>query len=100
MTFLRTLALASVLAACAARPTMTQTQGRSYRAAFERQVASPQSHAQPPSGLDSQEAGIVAESYRKSLAPEGKETKEEPVLVITPQPKAGGPLAPSVPMGK
>jgi hypothetical protein len=90
--------LAMALAACSSRETITRMHGKSYRAAFERQVANAASKAKPPAGLDSQEAAIVAESYRGSLAPTGTEVEEEPVLIVTPpRQQRTAPLAPSVP---
>jgi hypothetical protein len=94
----RVLLVASLAALACARDRLTQTHGRSYQAAFARQTANPASKAQPPNGLDSQEAAIVAESYRRSLAPKGTPVNEEPVLVVTPQKREQqAPLAPSVP---
>jgi len=58
--------------------------------------------SEPVSGLDSQEAAIVAQTYRRSLAPKGARTDAKPQVLILQedehgrmaQPKA---LAPSVP---
>ena len=97
---IETLALvgAAALAACSTRATITPTQGRSYRAAFERQVSNPAARSKPPAGLDSQEAALVAEAYRASLVPKGAGVREEPVIVVTPQrQQKAPPLAPSVP---
>jgi hypothetical protein len=94
----RVLLAASLAALGCAREQLTKTHGRSFHAAFARQTANPASKAQPPAGLDSQEAAIIAESYRKSLAPKGTQVTEEPVLVVTPpQRQQPAQLAPSVP---
>jgi hypothetical protein len=90
--------IAAALASCSSRATITETHGRSFRAAFDRQVANRAAKSKPPAGLDSQEAAIVAESYRGSLAPKGREVQEEPILVVTPQKQQRPPpLPPSVP---
>lgn len=73
--------------------------GKSYDAAFAAQHARA---AGPPvaavTGLDSQEAKIISESYRAHLAPKGQKVQEEPLIFIAPpsreRPQA---LAPSVP---
>lgn len=90
--------IVAALAACSSRATITPTHGQAYRGAFDRQVANRAPKAKPPAGLDSQEAAIVAESYRASLVPKGAEVEESPVLVVTPQKQQRPPpLAPSVP---
>ncbi len=35
-------------------------------------------------GLDSQEAAIIADSYRTGLAPDGARVQEEPLLILAP----------------
>jgi hypothetical protein len=54
--------------------------------------------ARAAKGLDSQEAAIIADTYRTRLAPKDYKAKEEPMLLLTPPPP-GSPqkLAPSVP---
>ncbi len=97
-TVLRLAPLAIV--ACAPRATLTETHGVSSRAAFQRQVANPDAHAQPPRGLDSQESAIVAQTFREGLAPKGEGKDAPPVLLVAPQGQGNGaqrPLAPSVP---
>lgn len=83
------------------RAHLTETHGRSSRAVFAVQDASAGQarRAEIPPGLDSQEAGIIAESYRKSLAPKGTAVDEQPAVMILQEPSGPkpAPLAPSVP---
>lgn len=98
-TLLRLLPLA-LAAACAPRATLTETHGTSTRAAFQRQVANPDSRAQAPRGLDSQESGIVAHTFREGLAPKGETKEAPPVVLVAPAGQGNGAsrtLAPSVP---
>ncbi len=69
------------------------------REAFRAQRASPAPAPAPDvTGLDSQEAAIIADGYRRSLAPKGAKVEEEPVILLAPQkPVQRAPLAPSVP---
>lgn len=94
--------LLAVLSSCA-RPHLTETFGRSNRAAFAAQ-APPQAQARKATtGLDSQEASIISGSYRRSLAPKTREVKDQPILLIAPQGTGGAqaqPLPPSVPSYK
>ncbi|ABS28140.1 hypothetical protein [Anaeromyxobacter sp. Fw109-5] len=94
-----------VLAAGCAREHLTETHGKSMRESFAVQRANPDAPRRGPppkalTGLDSQEATIIAETYRKSLAPEGTAVEEPEVLLIAPpqstrqRPQA---LPPSVP---
>jgi hypothetical protein len=77
MTFTtRRLALALSLAllgggAACDRTYLTPSHGRSYRQAFAVQTVNPgrQTDATAVHGLDSQEAAIVAQTYRHNLAP-------------------------------
>jgi hypothetical protein len=63
------LALGSGLAACS-RAHLTPTHGRAYRQVFVAQDANPNRKATTSvNGLDSQEAAIIAGSYRKGLSP-------------------------------
>ena len=96
--------LAVALAAgCASRTHMTETQGRSYRAAFQQQAPTKAKISGPVSGLDSQEATIIADSYRRSLAPRAvAQQRQDQLLLIGQQPIGGAapslmPVAPSVP---
>lgn len=90
-----------ILAAGCSRATLTPSHGQSYRAIFARQQARPEASKplDPAPGLDSQEATIIADSYRTSLAPKGQKPEESPVIVLTPQGQQGSQqrLAPSVP---
>jgi type IV pilus biogenesis protein CpaD/CtpE len=92
-----------VLAAGCAREHLTETHGRSMRETFTAQQANPGApRGSAPAalnGLDSQEATIIAETYRRSLAPKGERIEEPPVLLLSPQANRGmqRPLPPSVP---
>lgn len=99
MTTRRLLALlAFAFAACGDRAHLTATHGKSYRAAFERSVANPRAKAAPPRGLDSQEAAIVSETFRRGLAPRDQDPEDVPVLLVAPPGQAGAPrLPPSIP---
>lgn len=96
-------ALAALALSCA-RQHLTPTQGQSYDAAFAAQRAPlPPASAKRGAavGLDSQEAEIIADSYRRSLAPKDEKPNEEPIIIVPP-PTQGGyqrapALAPSVP---
>ena len=73
--------------------------GKSYDAAFQAQAPPRKGGpARAATGLDSQEAAIIAETYRTSLAPKEAKPKQEPMLIVTP-PSREVPqkLAPSVP---
>jgi hypothetical protein len=49
-------------------------------------------------GLDSQEAAIISETYRTSLAPKDAKPKDEPILIVAPPSRdAPAKLMPSVP---
>ncbi len=90
-----------ILAAGCSRATLTPTHGQAYRSIFARQQTRPEASkpVDPAPGLDSQEATIIADSYRASLAPRGQTPEESPVIVLTPQGQQGSAqrLAPSVP---
>ncbi|WP_242343567.1 hypothetical protein [Anaeromyxobacter terrae] len=92
-----------VLAAGCAREHLTETHGRAMREIMTAQRANPAAPRGPApaalDGLDSQEATIIAETYRKSLAPKGERVEEPPVLLLSPQANRDRqrPLAPSVP---
>ena len=98
-----TLAAAvAALCACAGRPHLWEARGRSVEAqlALQRSPPAPGKRTGPVPGLDSQEASIIAEGYRRSLAPKGVKLEEEPMLIVAPpqqgQPRQVLPL-PSVP---
>jgi hypothetical protein len=73
--------------------------GQSYDAAFNAQrVRRERPPATVVAGLDSQEAAIISDSYRTSLAPKGQNVEEQPVLIVAPPSRERPPaLAPSVP---
>ena len=77
---------------------LTADYGRSYANAFavQRVTSERAAPAAAVTGLDSQEAAIISDTYRASLAPKGVAVTEQPVLMIAPQRPAGRP-APSVP---
>ena len=91
--------------ACGARQHITDTHGKSFEAAYSRQpvqLAKKAPPSGPMTGLDSQEAAIISEGYRKSLVPKSmrQQAKDEPIIMIAPptQSRYGTvPLAPSVP---
>ena len=99
------------LAACD-RAHLTASHGRANHEAFSRQVANPTAATKPAAGsdrnvqgLDSQEAAIVAKTYRKNLAPRDDETTaRNQMLYYAPraaQQDRGGELPPpSVPPGR
>ncbi len=95
------IAALAAAAGCSGPGHMTRAHGRAYGAYFQRQAASAGAHAQAEKGLDSEEAAIVADAYRKSLAPKGtREDEGSQVLLVAPPPRGGqraAPLAPSVP---
>lgn len=99
------LVVALGLVGCSSAKQLTKQHGRSYRAFLDRQAfrgaAATPSHREAVKGLDAQEAGIVARSYRESLAPKDARPREEPQVLIMKQPTGRGgpaaPLAPSVP---
>lgn len=67
---------------CGTPAHLTEGFGESYRTVYSRQaIRPPQQCAEPVTGLDSQEAAIISESYRRSLAPKGQSTDEEQSLI-------------------
>lgn len=97
LTRIALVALAMLLmvgAAACDRTTMGPYHGRAYRELFARQALDPLAGEKPRSarvyqGLDSQEASIVARTYRKGLAPkEAAEGQQAPMLLMAP--RAGG----------
>ncbi|HVI96905.1 MAG TPA: hypothetical protein VM753_22980 [Anaeromyxobacter sp.] len=81
---------------------MTATYGRSESAAFRAQAVQRQRAAPPEAllGLDSQEATIIANSYRASLGQKAAQPNQNDQVLILPPPGSEQqhmPLAPSVP---
>jgi hypothetical protein len=74
------------LAGCGDRARLTQSHGRAYKEAFARQAMNPNAGAQAktPKGLDSQEAAIVSDNYRRGLAAKGAKVDDEPMLLVAP----------------
>ncbi len=99
--------LGTAALACGARQHMTETQAASYRAAFSRQpvAIAQKGPAAPATGLDSQEAALISDAYRRSLLPktikQPQQITEEPIILVTPPSTSSRygtmPLAPSVP---
>jgi hypothetical protein len=98
----RLLAFTVVLAAasfgCAGHLHRSESYGRSNTAAFAVQSPAPKEKITGPvSGLDSQEAAIIARSYRGSLVPKvpvRTQYGDQPVLVVSPQAGDSGPRLP------
>lgn len=92
----RSLMLAGVvlvlgLAGCAGPAHMSEDHGKSYAAAFPRPEKGAKVQPRGPvSGLDSQEAAIVAQTYRRSLAGKAQQPKEQPILILGTPPETGG----------
>lgn len=86
-------------AGCADRNHLTASYGQAFRTALSRQAANPEAgQAGPSKGLDSQEAAVIASSYRTSLAPEKAKAKQETLLMVAPPtPPAANMPAASVP---
>lgn len=101
-----TMLLGSTLG-CADRTYLTKSHGRAYSEAFGRQAVEPQQRpvgeADPTQGLDSQEAAVVAGSYRRSLAGKeggGEAANQHQMVLMNPAAaaQAGGYMPPpSVP---
>jgi hypothetical protein len=98
--------LAGLAAGGCSRAHLTSSHGRAYHEAFAVQDANPNRKAtKSVHGLDSQEAAVIAGSYRKSLAPKTESVNTGPqLLMISPNRGGGGAaaeaLAPSVPSGQ
>ncbi len=73
-------------AGCASRNHLTASHGRAYQTTFAHQAANPLAGRQPVAskGLDPQEAAIIAQGYRASLAPQGDTAPEQPMLLVAP----------------
>ncbi len=87
--------------ACVGDRSMTRDFGSANAAWRERQRMN-REISQPVSGLDSEEAAIIAKSYRRSLDPKGgKADGQQPQVMILQQDERGRTqaktLAPSVP---
>jgi hypothetical protein len=85
-------ALIIAAAACGGRPHLEPAFGRSNHDQFAAQWTPPPPGAKrvvAQQGLDSQEAGIIARSYRRGLAPKDTTKEAEPVLLVAP-PQAQG----------
>ena len=87
------LALAALAAGCG-RAHLSSNYGRSVRAQFAAQRQNTGSR-QAGTGLDAQEASIIAQTYRRDLAPKGVTEKEPPILLVAPsQPGAARAVLP------
>jgi hypothetical protein len=97
-----------LLAACAgagcARTHLTASHGRAYHEVFTAQDANPnRKESKSVHGLDSQEAAIIAGSYRKALAPRSESGGQGNQLLMVAPPRAGNEsanLPASVPSGQ
>jgi hypothetical protein len=92
----------ALLAACAAggcsRAHLTSSHGRSYHETFAAQDANPnRKDTKPVHGLDSQEAAIIAGSYRKALAPKADSSGTQPQLLMVAPQRGGGSEAAALP---
>ena len=78
------VSFAILLVGCASRNHLTAGHGRSYRAAIARQAVNPEAGKQPVAskGLDSQEAAVIAQSYRQHLAPKGESGEAPPPMLL------------------
>ena len=78
-------------AGCGAREHLTRTHGVASHDIFRLQKLRPDAgrNSAPELGLDSQEAAIVAETYRKGLVPKGERSvaDQQPILFVAPEPK-------------
>ena len=95
VTLLAPLALVLLLGAAGCdRTYLGATHGRAYREVFARQAVDPLAGEKPRNtrvyqGLDSQEASIVAKTYRAGLAPKtAGDNQQSPMLLMAP--RAGG----------
>ena len=79
------LAECLLLCGCADRVHMTRAYGHSYQETLRRQAVNPGAGDQQATskGLDTQEAAIIAQSYRTSLAHKGQPVPQEAVLLHT-----------------
>jgi len=91
-----------LLGGCAGREHLSPAYGRAYTQAFSAQVTNRdvQIDLKAQFGLDNQEAGIIARSYKARLAPQEQgKTAEEPVVFVAAPSKSAesSALKPSVP---
>jgi len=87
MTAVRTAVVAALLSACAAPAHLSEHFGAANRTAFAAQIVRQSGPpAQAVTGLDSQEASIISDTYRHSLAPRGTRPEEQPILFVGPAP--------------
>ncbi len=88
------------LAACD-RTHMSAAFGKATREALARQVIDPSAgmKARPSQGLDPEEASIVSDAYRSSLAPPKEEASRAPEIFITQPGNSNGLRAPGAPGG-
>ena len=86
------IGLALGVSGCAARTHLTESHGRAYRQALAQQAVNPRAGEKAPvnRGLDSQEAAVIAQNYRGSLAPEGGPTQKEQILIVSPSAQKAG----------
>ncbi len=80
---------------------MTRDFGKANAAWLGSQRVNRDGASQAVSGLDSEEAAIIAKSYRRSLDPKGQKMDQRPQVMLLQQDERGrtqaNPLAPSVP---
>ncbi len=87
---MKTIAFALVLlplaVGCASRNHLTAGHGRAYHEALARQAANPEAGKEPVAskGLDPQEAAVISQGYRASLAPQGGTVEHQPMLMVAP----------------
>ncbi len=95
------MALAAlVVPGCSSQTPLTRAHGRASAEYLKRQAVRPSAHHDAVKGLDSEEAAIVADAYRKGLAPKGARTDADSQVLLLAPPQRGerpAPLAPSVP---
>jgi hypothetical protein len=85
-------ALLPTVLGCADRTHLTAGYGRSYHEAVARQTVNPDAGTGPvvDRGLDPQEASVIVQGYRASLAPKGQQTTaQEPMLIVSPSAQRG-----------
>jgi hypothetical protein len=96
----RLLVIAALAAVgCTGSTHLTKSFGKSYRATMRAHPTGDAVAKQAVKGLDSEEATIIASSYRRSLAEKGQTSELQPeILYVAPQNENGrAQLAPSVP---
>ncbi len=77
-----------LLIACSSRQHLWEARGRAYQENLALQAPPPPPGAKAAKaapGLDSQEASIIAASYRHSLAPKEEKVNEQPLMIVSPQ---------------